>query len=135
MSEPRKSTVQTEARRRAREKAAEFRAREDKLEALAVEFFMAHAAVETIDAERDKAIQALRDRADRDAASARAKADTAMEGMLAEGVSRSEVAARLGIPVRAVPKAAPTKSEADGEREHDEPAEHGTVASADGSEG
>lgn len=104
MAEPRKSTIQTEARRRAREKATEFRAREDKLEAFAVDFFVAQAAVEAVDVQLELDIAALRERADAETAKARAEADAAVLAMLTLGVSRAEIAARLGIPTRAVPK-------------------------------
>lgn len=123
LSAPRKSTIQTEARRRARERATEFRAREDKLETLAVGFFVAHAAVEAVDAQLDRDVAALRERADTDAANARAEADAAVLAMLALGVSRAEVASRLGIPTRAVPKpsrpnANDTQSQAEHEPDH-----------------
>ncbi|MFE6767296.1 hypothetical protein [Streptomyces sp. NPDC057689] len=109
MAEVRKSAKQTEARRRAREKAAEFRARQDKLEQLAVDYFVAADSLDEIDAAAEKEIAAVRARAEKQSAEARASAEDVMQRMLALGITRAEVAERLGVSVRDVKKA-PTGS-------------------------
>ena len=105
MAEVRKSAKQTEARRRAREKAAEFRERQDKLEQLAVDYFVAADSLDEIDAATEKEIAAVRARAERQSADARAEADAVMQKMLALGITRAEVASRLGVALRDVKKA------------------------------
>lgn len=105
MAEVRKSAKQTEARRRAREKAAEFRARQDKLEQLAVDYFVAADSLDEIDAAAEKEIAAVRARAEKQSAEARASAEDVMQRMLALGITRAEVAERLGVSVRDVKKA------------------------------
>lgn len=108
MAEVRKSAKQTEARRRAREKAAEFRARQDKLEQLAVDYFVAADSLDEIDAAAEKEIAMVRARAEKQSADARGAAESVMHKMLALGISRAEVAERLGVSVRDVKKKAPT---------------------------
>jgi len=105
MAEVRKSAKQTEARRRAREKAAEFRERQDKLEQLAVDYFVAADSLDEIDAATEKEITAVRARAEKQSADARAEADAVMQKMLALGITRAEVASRLGVALRDVKKA------------------------------
>lgn len=105
MAEVRKSAKQTEARRRAREKAAEFRERQDKLEQLAVDYFVAADSLDEIDAATEKEIAAVRARAEKQSADARAEADAVMQKMLALGITRAEVASRLGVALRDVKKA------------------------------
>ena len=105
MAEVRKSAKQTEARRRAREKAAEFREQQDKLEQLAVDYFVAADSLDEIDAATEKEIVAVRARAEKQSADARAEAESVMQKMLALGITRAEVASRLGVAVRDVKKA------------------------------
>jgi len=105
MAEVRKSAKQTEARRRAREKAAEFRERQDKLEQLAVDYFVAADSLDEIDAATEKEIAAVRARAEKQSADARSEADAVMQRMLALGITRAEVASRLGVALRDVKKA------------------------------
>ena len=105
MAEVRKSAKQTEARRRAREKAAEFREQQDKLEQLAVDYFVAADSLDEIDAATEKEIAAVRARAEKQSADARAEAESVMQKMLALGITRAEVASRLGVAVRDVKKA------------------------------
>lgn len=105
MAEVRKSAKQTEARRRARERAAEFRARQDKLEQLAVDYFVAAESLDEIDAAAEKEIAAVRARAEKQSAEARASAEDVMQRMLTLGITRAEVAERLGVSVRDVKKA------------------------------
>lgn len=106
MSEPRKSSKQATARRiareRATERAAQFRARQQRLEELAVEYFVAADQVDRIEERGDEEIAAIRARVERDVASARAAADDVVQRMLDTDVTRAEVAERLGIPVRDV---------------------------------
>ena len=105
MAEVRKSAKQTEARRRAREKAAEFREQQDKLEQLAVDYFVAADSLDEIDAATEKEVAAVRARAEKRSADARAEAESVIQKMLALGITRAEVASRLGVAVRDVKKA------------------------------
>ena len=105
MAEVRKSAKQTEARRRAREKAAEFREQQDKLEQLAVDYFVAADSLDEIDAATEKEIAAVRARAEKRSTDARAEAESVMQKMLSLGITRAEVASRLGVAVRDVKKA------------------------------
>lgn len=118
MAEVRKSAKQTQARKRAREKAAEFRAQQDQLEQLAVEYFVAAESLDEIQEESERQIAALREKAEKQSESAREEADAVVQKMLAL-VNRTEVAARLGINVRDVKKAsdspAPAAATDDGE--------------------
>jgi len=117
MADVRKSAKQTAARTRAREKAAEFRAKQDKLEQLATNYFVAADSVEEIEATAQKEIVAVRERAAKRSTAARAKALAVIASMLELSTPRSEVADRLGIPIRDVKKL-PTVPEGDlrGER-------------------
>jgi hypothetical protein len=107
MTEPRKATKQTAARQRAREKAAQFRETQDKLEQLAVDYFVATDSIEDIDAAVEKEIAAARERGKKQSADATAKAAAVIAAMLDLGTPRSEIAGRLGIATRDVKKAAP----------------------------
>lgn len=104
MAEVRKSAKQTQARKRAREKAGEFRAQQEQLEQLAVDYFVAAESLDEIQEETERQIAALREKAEKQSESAREDADTVVQKMLAL-VNRTEVAARLGINVRDVKKA------------------------------
>jgi hypothetical protein len=123
MAEVRKSAKQTEARRRAREKAAEFRARQDKLEQLAVDYFVAADSLDEIDAAAEKEIAAVRERAEKQSADARSEAEGVMHKMLALGITRAEVAERLGVSVRDVKKAPAGSAGAASSPEAAEPSE------------
>jgi hypothetical protein len=109
MAEVRKSAKQTEARRRARERAAEFREQQDRLEHLAVDYFVAADSLDEIAAATEKEVAAVRARAEKQSADARAEAESVMQKMLALGVTRAEVASRLGVAVRDIKKSV-TKS-------------------------
>jgi hypothetical protein len=87
-----------------REKAAEFREQQDKLEQLAVDYFVAADSLDEIDAATEKEIAAVRARAEKQSADARAEAEAVMQKMLALGITRAEVASRLGVAVRDVKK-------------------------------
>lgn len=63
MADVRKSAKQTAARTRAREKAAEFRAKQDKLEQLTTDYFIATDSLEEIQASTQKEIAAVHERA------------------------------------------------------------------------
>jgi hypothetical protein len=117
MAEPRKSAKQTAARQRAREGAAQFRELQDKLEEFAAEYFIAVDVVEEMGSETEREIAKIRERAERDIAQLRQKSERQTEAarteaeliigrMLDAGSSYPEVAARLGIPVKEVRKAA-----------------------------
>ncbi|WP_104169314.1 hypothetical protein [Cryobacterium sp. M23] len=104
MADVRKSAKQTAARTCARAKAAEFRAKQDKLEQLATDYFVATDSLEEIEASAQKEMSAVRERAAKRSAAARANADAVIASMLALGTPRGEVADRLGIPTRDVKK-------------------------------
>jgi hypothetical protein len=104
MAEVRKSAKQTAARERAREKAAEFREKQDKLEQLATDYFVAADLIDEIEANVDKAIADARARGAKETVQARKKEAGIVSSMLDLGVPRSEVAGRLGIPTRDVKK-------------------------------
>ncbi|GAB7302348.1 hypothetical protein MAFF212519_01980 [Clavibacter michiganensis] len=113
MSEVRKSgkasAARKAARERATEQAAEFRRREAALEELAVDYFVTVDAIDEIEAETARQIAEIRARADAETSTARSEATGVMTRMLAEGITRSEVAKRLGVAVRDVAKA-PTET-------------------------
>ena len=111
MAEVRKSAKQTQARKRAREKAAEFRAQQDQLEQLAVDYFVAADSLDEIQEETERQIAALREKAEKQSESARRDADAVVQKMLGL-VNRIEVAARLGINVRDVKKASDSATSA-----------------------
>lgn len=100
----RKSGKQVQARQRAREKAAEFRAKQDRLEQLAADYFVAADELDQIADRVVEEITRVRERGERDGAAARERGAAAVAEMLALGASRSEVAERLGIAVRELPK-------------------------------
>ncbi|MFT7712315.1 hypothetical protein ACMT9Y_15250 [Clavibacter tessellarius] len=104
MAEVRKSARQVEARRRAREQAAEFRAQQDRLEQLAADYFVAADVLDEIDERAEQEIQAVRDRASAERAEKTTELDAVVQSMLSLGIPRKEVADRLGIAVRDVKK-------------------------------
>lgn len=99
------------ARERAVERAAEFRRRQEQLEELAAEYFVAADAVDGITEDAEARIQKIRDEAAAAIAEAEAETQAIIGRMLDTKVTRDEVAERLGISVRDVkrskPKAAP----------------------------
>lgn len=109
MAELRKSAKQTDARRRAREKAAQFRELQDTLEQHAVDYFVAIDSVDATNEETEREIEKLRDRAASKTREARDTADRIIGRMIDAGANATEVAARLGVSVREVKKA--TKSD------------------------
>ncbi|PPF91282.1 hypothetical protein C5C03_00200 [Clavibacter michiganensis] len=100
----RQSAARRAARERATERAAEFRRRESTLEELAVGHFVAVASLVEIDAEAARQITEIRARADHATTKVRRDAAGITGRILAQDVTRSEVAMRLGIAVRDVPK-------------------------------
>ncbi|MBX0301848.1 hypothetical protein K2F54_17935 [Cryobacterium sp. 1639] len=107
MTEARKSAKLTAARQLAREKSAQFREREDKLESLAVDYFTYVEQVEEVNALAEKEIVRIREQAEKNTADRRASAARIIPAMLAAGASRAEVAGRLGIAARDVKRASP----------------------------
>lgn len=90
------------ARERAVERAAEFRRRQEQLEELAAEYFVAADAVDGINEDAEARIQKIRDEAAAAVADAEQEAQEIIGRMLDTKVTRDEVAERLGIPVRDV---------------------------------
>lgn len=90
------------ARERAVERAAEFRRRQEQLEELAAEYFVAADAVDGINEDAEARIQKIRDEAAAAVADAEARAQEIVGRMLDTKVTRDEVAERLGISVRDV---------------------------------
>ncbi|MDO4030439.1 hypothetical protein [Clavibacter michiganensis] len=70
-----------------------------------MDYFVTVDAIDEIEAETARQIAEIRARADAETASARSEAMGVMTRMLAQGITRSEVAKRLGIAVRDVAKA------------------------------
>jgi DNA-directed RNA polymerase specialized sigma subunit len=93
------------ARERAVERAAEFRRRQEQLEELAAEYFVAADAVDAINEEAEARIQKIRDEAAAAVVEAEQRAQTIIGRMLDTKVTRDEVAERLGISVRDVRRA------------------------------
>lgn len=93
------------ARERAVERAAEFRRRQEQLEELAAEYFVAADAVDGINEDAEARIQKIRDEAAAAIVEAEERAQTIIGRMLDTKVTRDEVAERLGIPVRDVKRA------------------------------
>ncbi|WP_316295655.1 hypothetical protein [Clavibacter michiganensis] len=108
MAELRKSAKQTDARRRAREMAAQFRELQDKLEHLAADYFVAIDSMDATNDETEREIAKLRERAEQQTRKARDDAEKVIARMLDAGASPAEVAARLGITAREVKKATRT---------------------------
>ena len=102
MAEPRKSAKLTAARGRAREQAAQFREREDALEALAVEYFTQIGEVEEITVAQEKEVERVRSEGRELIAHRERNAAAAIVSMLATGTSRAEVATRLGVSAKVV---------------------------------
>ncbi|MFJ8896595.1 hypothetical protein ACIRCZ_18580 [Leifsonia sp. NPDC102414] len=96
MAEKSTASRQVSARERARTKAAEYRQRENRLEALAVEYFTAADLMEKVYAQRDREVEAAEAKAERTAADAVAASDQVVRTMLDAGVQRGEVIDRLG---------------------------------------
>lgn len=108
MAEIRKSGKQSAARKAARERATEqaveFRRREAALEELAVDYFVAVQGIDNIESDAARQIGEIRVRAESEAVKVRREATEVMTRMLAQGITRREVAKRLGIAVRDVTK-------------------------------
>jgi hypothetical protein len=111
MAEVRKSARQVAARQRARTQAAEFRAREDRLEQLAADYFVAADLLAEIDERAEQEIQAVRERAAAERAAKTVELDAVIRTMLSLDVSRKEVADRLGIAVRDVKRSSASSRE------------------------
>ncbi|MGQ4510699.1 hypothetical protein ACUH9X_08180 [Dermabacteraceae bacterium P13147] len=112
----RKSARAAEARRVARERAARYMEREQRLLDLAQRFGEVSVSLESrtedlakqVEREREKfekKVAALTEASEADAAADRSAAAQIQQDMLKEGLSRKEVADRLGIPLKEVAKA------------------------------
>jgi hypothetical protein len=116
MADTRKSAKQTAARKAARERAveraAEFRRRQEQLEELAVEYFVAVDAVDGINDAADAQVDVIRAKQAAELAAVEASAQDVVQRMLDTGVTRDEVAERLGVPVREVRRRRPAASSA-----------------------
>jgi len=111
------------ARERAVERAAEFRRRQEQLEELAAEYFVAADAVDGINEDAEARIQKIRDEAAAAVAVAEQQARLIIGRMLDTKVTRDEVAERLGIPVREVKRSKPATAAASSSNEDDSPSE------------
>ena len=107
------------ARERAVERAAEFRRRQEQLEELAAEYFVAADAVDGINEDAEARLQKIRDEAAAAIVEAEEHARTIIARMLDTKVTRDEVAERLGIPVREVRRRKPATSAVDTETPND----------------
>jgi predicted transcriptional regulator len=126
MAELRKSAKQTDARRRAREKAAQFRELQDTLEQLATDYFVATDSIDETNEEVERELAKLRERAEKQSQKSRDEADRVIVRMVGAGASVSEVAARLGVQVRDVRRVTKATSAPDSS-----PASRGHEASGD----
>lgn len=108
----RQSATQVTARQRARQLAAAFQEREATLLSLAGEYFVTAATLETIAERAERDIEKIRERAEADGQSARIEAESIVRKMLDRNATRSEVAERLGITVRELPKLGSVLSDA-----------------------
>lgn len=114
MAQVRTSSKQAAARKAARERAveraAEFRRRQEQLEELAAEYFVAADAVDAINEDAEARIQKIREEAAASVADAEQQARTIIGRMLDTKVTRDEVAERLGISVRDVKRSKPVSA-------------------------
>lgn len=95
----RQSARQLDARRRAREHAAAYREREDRLTDLAAEFFVADDTLRAAELEVEAKIEALRNRVAAVTEQHGRRTTEVIVAMLATGESISGVAGRLGMTV------------------------------------
>jgi len=116
----RKSTTAAVARQRARERALRFQEREQRLLAVAERYEATRqeregiedafqAKIARIREQAEAKIAEAREQAEADTADVRTRGDAVQLDMLAEGISRTEIAERLGISTREVVR--PAKSE------------------------
>jgi DNA-directed RNA polymerase specialized sigma subunit len=121
MAEVRTSGKQAAARKAARERAveraAEFRRRQEQLEELAADYFVAADAVDGINEDAETRIQKIREEQAAATAEAEERARAIIGRMLDTKVTRDEVAERLGIAVRDVKRTKPSASAVTDERE------------------
>ncbi|WP_230673251.1 hypothetical protein [Rathayibacter sp. Leaf248] len=107
-----KAAVKIDARKRARERAAAFRERNEKLESLAADYFTASEREDEVLAELNEEIRKLQARADERTASAREDAAAAIVSMSAQA-SQAEIAERLGVATAVVRQALRAPGNAD----------------------
>lgn len=122
------------ARERAVEQAAQFRRRQEQLEELAAEYFVAADAVDGINEDAEARIQQIRDEAAAAVAEAEEQARAIIGRMLDTKVTRDEVAERLGISVREVKRSKP-KAEASAESDDEGVADESARADVDDAQG
>jgi hypothetical protein len=100
MAEVRKSATQAAARKRAREKAATFREKQDQLEQLAADYFVAIDTALDIRNTAEEEILRIRARVEKEAQAVLDGADRIICQMLDLGTPKAEVIGRLGIANR-----------------------------------
>ena len=114
MVKPRKAATALAAREKARARAEEITRRNEELIELATGYFVATDRIDTIEAELEEKVAALREQADRDTSTAREKAAGVVAAMLSTGGPKRGVAERLGISAAEVSAAQKSATLANG---------------------
>ena len=107
MASPRKSAQQVAARQKARQKAADFTARNEELIELAAKFIEFDDAAQGIEAAAREKAEKIIAQGKADAEEARNESGEVVALMLETGESKSAIAARLGISAVALKKYLP----------------------------
>ena len=107
MASPRKSAQQVAAREKARQKAADFTARNEELIDLAARFIEFDDAAQGMEAAAQEKAEKIIAQGEADAEKARLESGDVVARMLETGESRSAVAARLGMSVSTLKKYMP----------------------------
>ncbi|EME36549.1 hypothetical protein C884_00343 [Kocuria palustris PEL] len=123
----RKSSKAVEARARARELAAESMEREKRMLSAAETYLVAAAEVAEVADWEAAQIEKVREQAAMKRTEAERGSREAVAALLAEGISKRDAAARLGVPVREVGRLAATDEAASANGAD----EHGAAASSD----
>lgn len=137
----RRSAKLTEARRKARERAATQIEREESLLKLAEDFIVAEEQLDAIDGDLESQIAKIDERAERDRARARDTAEKSgedlrlsqaivAEQMIEVGVKPTEAASRLGISAGDLKKLRALQSSGEEAEPAGEPADDAVIASA-----
>ncbi|GAA5226056.1 helix-turn-helix domain-containing protein [Paeniglutamicibacter antarcticus] len=108
MASPRKSAQQIAAREKARQKAADFTARNEELIELAAKFIEFDDAAQEMETAAQEKAEKIIEQGKADAEQARNESGDVVARMLETGESRSAVAARLGMSVSTLKKYVPT---------------------------
>lgn len=138
----RRSAKLTEARKKARERAAAQIEREESLLKMAEEFIVAEEQLDAIDGDLDSQIAKIDERAERDRQRARDTAEKSgedlrlsqaivAEQMIAVGTKPTEVASRLGISAGVLKKLRALPSSGEVAEAAGEPADDAVIASAE----